>query len=243
MGILGQQHNQITAIGIIIGSNKLSDDWLTTFEELKVDTDFGVVSLLADKSKGIFIIMRHGQEANIPPHKINHRANIKALKEMKVEKILSFTSVGTLQLDLRPGTMIMPKDYINIFKVKTFFDSEIKHIIPGLDNEFRRQIFSELKSLPISIKFNGVYIQTHGPRLETRAEIQMFKNYGDVVGMTMATEATLAKEIGIGYANISVIDNYCHGLMAKPISMASIKENQFKNSKNINMILQKLLEL
>jgi 5'-methylthioadenosine phosphorylase len=137
--------------------------------------------------------------------------------------------------------MLLPDDYINTGQILTYYDDKIRHIVPGLDLKFRNEIFSETKQLSLQIKSKGIYIQTQGPRLETKAEIQMLKNFGDVVGMTMASEATLAKELDIKYANISVVDNYCNGIIDEPLTHTIIAENQAKNGKNIKKIVKKLL--
>lgn len=238
MGILIEEDAKL---GLIIGSNKFDLDLLGSFEPHETETKIGTAFFLKGVNNDLIILPRHGNANNIPPHMINHRANISGFQKLGVKKILSFTSVGSLKLDLKPGQMIMPDDYITWGRILSFFDSTIKHIIPGLDNEFRNLIYNNINELPITIKFNGIYIQTQGPRLETNAEIQMMKNYGDVVGMTMAAEATLAKELEISYANISVIDNFCNGLTEQPLTIQELNENQIKNSENISKILQKLL--
>jgi 5'-methylthioadenosine phosphorylase len=83
----------------------------------------------------------------------------------------------------------------------------------------------------------GVYIQTIGPRLETRAEIAMLKNFGHVVGMTMAHEATLCQEAGLAYASICSVDNYCHGVIDRPLTAEDIIQQGRKNVASINKIL------
>jgi len=228
--------------GIILGSNKINLDQLDTFITKEVETDFGVANFWVGEKEKVIVLQRHGKANNIPPHMINHRANIQGFQKLGVMAIISFTSVGSLKLELKPGDMLMPDDYINMSQILSYYDTSIRHIVPGLDNELRKKIFDSIQKLPINIKFDGIYIQTHGPRLETKAEIQMLKNFGDVVGMTMANEATLAKELELSYANISVIDNYCNGLVGEPFSFQAFKENQIKNSKNIAAIILNILE-
>ena len=88
----------------------------------------------------------------------------------------------------------------------------------------------------------GIYVQTTGPRLETRAEIKMLKRFGDIVGMTLASEATLALELEVPYASICSIDNYCHGIQATPLTMDRIFENVTKNLRTIESILNTFIE-
>jgi 5'-methylthioadenosine phosphorylase len=179
---------------------------------------------------------------DIPPHMINHRANMLAFSKLGVDKILSITSVGSLKLELSPKEIIMPDDYINFWDIQTYFEDKIRHIIPGLDLELREHVYTKIRTLPLDIRFEGIYIQTHGPRLETKAEINMLKDYGDIVGMTMASEATMAKEIGIQYANISFIDNYCNGIVDIPLTIDAISKNQAKNIENVERILKQLIK-
>lgn len=228
-----------TRFGLIRGSNKFNIEKLAKFEERKLDTEFGIAGLLV--SDNIIVLPRHGLNNNIPPHKINHRANMQALQEVGVNKIISFTSVGSLHFDLSPMLILIPDDYITIGKIVTYFDTEIRHIIPGLDLDLREVIYNIIKNVPLKIKFNGTYIQTQGPRLETKAEINMLKSYGDVIGMTMASEATLANEIGLPYANISVVDNYCNGIVDEPLTIDKIHECQTKNTDNIEKIIELIL--
>jgi 5'-methylthioadenosine phosphorylase len=107
-----------------------------------------------------------------------------------------------------------------------------------MDDELSDRIYGIMKELNLLVVKGGTYVQTRGPRLETKAEINMLKNFGDVIGMTMAAEATLAKELELDYANISSIDNYCHGITPEPLSYELIKANQKNNFLNILEILK-----
>ncbi len=226
-------------LGIIRGSNKFDIEKLAKFEEQRIQTSYGTAEILV--SDKCVVLPRHGLNNNIPPHKINHLANMLSFTDLDVNRIVSFTSVGSLKLSLPPTYLVMPDDYINLGTILTYFNEEIKHIIPGLNTQFRTEIYNKIVQLPIKLQFNGIYIQTQGPRLETKAEINMLKNYGDIVGMTMASEATLAKEQGLKYANISVVDNYCNGIIEEPLTMDVIKKNQVENVKTIEKIIKKLL--
>ncbi len=225
--------------GVITGSNRFKIDELADFIERVVETKYGDVHFLY--SDNIVVLPRHGINDNIPPHRINHRANILGFSKLGINKIISFTSVGSLKLEMGPTQIILPDDYINLWNIPTYFDDKIRHIIPGLDEELRDTILSKIRRLPLDIRTRGTYIQTTGPRLETKAEINMLKAFGDIVGMTMASEATLAREIGIQYANISIIDNYCNGVVDIPLTMEIIKQNQKKNSVNIEKVIKCLL--
>jgi 5'-methylthioadenosine phosphorylase len=230
-----------TPLGLIVGSNKVDLDKFDAFNPSTIDTPHGPAYFLVAIKQQLVILPRHGKESNIPPHMINHRANILGFQKLEVKDIISFTSVGSLHPELKPSHLIIPDDYINLGKIPTYFDTMIKHIVPSLATKLRNHLIDKIKQLQTTSRFTGTYIQTTGPRLETKAEIQMLKMFGDVVGMTMAAEATLAKELEIDYANVSVIDNFCHGLLDEPLNLETLSENQAKNAENIERIIQTLL--
>ncbi|NQU98706.1 MTAP family purine nucleoside phosphorylase [Candidatus Woesearchaeota archaeon] len=188
--------------------------------------------------QGAVFLQRHGE--GIPPHKIDHKANLLSLKEKGVDKVIGVCSVGSLKLDIPPGSIVIPHDYINLTNMQTYNDLEAVHITPSLDEELRNKIIEAAKK-GISIVNKGVYIQTTGPRLETKAEINMIKNYADIVGMTMANEATLAKELGMKYAAICSVDNFANGLTDEEISIENVNKNQEKNKEKILKLLEAVL--
>jgi len=111
-----------------------------------------------------------------------------------------------------------------------------------MDKTIARLLYNLCKGLNIRVKSGGIYIQTIGPRFETRAEINMLKRFGDIVGMTMASEATLAMEYGIPYASICSIDNYCNGIIKIPLTLEKIRDNVGGNLDNIELIIQTLIQ-
>lgn len=203
-------------------------------------TRFGDVFIL--EADGVVFLPRHGKEKNIPPHRINHRANIWCLKEIGAEWVIGVNSVGSLRKDITPRYFVVPHDYINLFNIPTFFDEEIVHITPGMDEELRGLIISSLRNSSQPYLDRGVYIQTRGPRLETPAEIRMLMAFGDIVGMTMASEATASKELGLRYASICSVDNLCHGIGEGPLSSEEIRENAKRKGKAVKEILEDLIE-
>jgi len=189
---------------------------------------------------GIIFLPRHGKDKTIPPHKINHSANMLALKSLGVSQIISINSVGSLKEDITPDDFLVPDDYISLWDVKTFYDEEIVHILPGLDEETRLFIISLARTCGINPIDGGVYIQTRGPRFETKAEIRFLKTIGDVVGMTLASEATIAKELSLPYASLCMVDNYCNGIKGEPLSLSIIKEASKKKIKSLKPFLKNI---
>ncbi|MCW3141667.1 MAG: MTAP family purine nucleoside phosphorylase [Methanophagales archaeon] len=235
------------SLGIIGGTSLFGSEFLDDAKEKEMETKYGTVYLLFTvvHSHKVVFIPRHGKEKNIPPHRINHKANIMAFKELRVEKIVGVTSVGSLKLDIKPQSLVVPHDYISLCSIPTFYDDEIVHVTPGLDESLRSSVIKVAKDLGVDLIEKGVYFQTVGPRLETRAEINLIRNYADVVGMNMASEATLAKELGLGYANISTVDNYAHGIIAEEeLDYKKIVEaaSKGKSREDLEKVLLKLID-
>ena len=212
--------------------------FLVNLEGKEIETEYGKVDVLAGEN--IVYIQRHGKNNTIPPHKINHRANIAALKELGVKTVIGINSVGSLRSKIRPGAMVIPEDYIN-FNCATFFDKEIKHITPGLNKELREKVINLAKKEKITTTNWGTYYQTRGPRLETKAEVSMLKGFAHLVGMTMASEATLAKETEMKYAAICSVDNYAHGIVKKALTDEQIMEMRKKNAEGLNNFIEKII--
>jgi 5'-methylthioadenosine phosphorylase len=232
-------------LGIIGGTSLFGTKLVEAAEEREVDTPYGTVYLLIAtvQSQEIIVIPRHGKHSTVPPHRINYKANIRALKELGIEEIIGVTSVGSLKRTIPPRSLVVPHDYISLCSIPTFYDDEIVHVTPGLDEALRRRIIGAARGLCIAISDRGVYFQTVGPRLETRAEINFMKDYADVVGMNMASEATLATELGLRYADISTVDNYAHGVIAdEALSYKDIVEGASKSRENVEKVLVKVIE-
>lgn len=227
-------------IGIIGGVGFSEAEIFKSFEMGEIETPHGIVQTL--ESGEIVFIARHGFESKVPPHRINHPANIFAFKRRDIHKIIGVNSVGSLKKDISPPSVVVPHDYISLWNIATYYHDKIVHTIPGLDEELRQDLISLARKFGLKIRDNGVYIQTQGPRLETKAEIHMLTSFGDMVGMTMASEAVLANELGLGYASICSVDNYAHGLVDTPLTSEIIIQNARANSVQIADFILKISE-
>jgi 5'-methylthioadenosine phosphorylase len=159
------------------------------------------------------------------------------MKTVDTEKIIAINSVGSLKLRIKPGSFLVPDDYLSFWSIATFFDNDMKFTVPRMDVELAAQLYQQCRAHGMSVKLGGIYIQTPGPRLETKAEVTMLKQFGDIVGMTMASEATLCIEYGIPYGSICSIDNYCHGITRVPLSIDEIHKNVKKNIQRIEKLI------
>ncbi|HWL14070.1 MAG TPA: MTAP family purine nucleoside phosphorylase [Opitutus sp.] len=204
-------------------------------------TPYGQVTY---KTRGDFaLINRHGYAFPLPPHSINYRANIRALADLGFENIVSLNSVGSLKKDLPPGTFVSCSDYVCIQQgPMTFFDQELRGGAPGIANNLIPQLVEQLAP-EFTIHPGKVYVQFRGPRFETKAEIRIVKDWGDVVGMTAAHEADLCTELGLRYNSLALIDNYANGLEGTEIDFAKFKDLVKDNQAKVNRLFERLLEI
>lgn len=190
----------------------------------------------------VIFLPRHGKDHRIPPHKLNHRANLWSLKDLGATHVLGTSSTGSLKKTIHPGTFVVPHDFIGFWSIPTYHDEKVIHATPTLDEPLRTILVAAAKDAKATVRDRGVYVQTTGPRLETRAEIAFFSKIGDVVGMTMSSEATLASELGIPYASLCTVDNFAHGIAAEPLTFDRIRETQRANAGLTRTIVTRAVE-
>lgn len=225
-------------IGIIGGTSLLDSTLCHDWPEKRIDTPYGSASLRVHE-KAVFL-QRHGNPPS-PPHRINHRANIWALKSLGVEGVVAINSVGSLKPEIKPGSFLVPNDFLSFWLVSTFFDDEMKFMVPRMDADHAARLHARCEALRMPARLGGIYIQTQGPRLETVAEISMLKQFGDVVGMTMASEATLSMEQELPYASLCSIDNYCHGIAEPALTIDQIQEHVKENIRRVETLIRSLI--
>jgi len=188
----------------IIGGTSLLFSTLPQLTKKTVATPFGTADLLC--CRDLVMLMRH--QNSRPPHRINYRANLAAMAIAGVTRIVAFGSSGSLKREIAPGSLLIPTDYVSMTDIPSIHDHAIEHVRPELSEDLAKQ----LKDLVPSARYGGVYVQTRGPRIETVAEVEALAKIADVVGMTVASEATLARELGIEFAALCTIENYANGL-------------------------------
>lgn len=231
-----------TPLGIIGGSGLSYSGAFDASAGQEVDTPHGPPSSPVETGELIAFLARHGSDHQIPPHRINHRANLWALKEAGASAVVGSCSVGSLQTEIAPGTLVVPDDYVSFWDVPAYYDDQVQHITPSLDPDLRKQLVQAAKAQGVPVQDGGVYVQTRGPRLETRAEVRILREFGDLLGMTMATEATLAQELGLRYASLCSVDNYGHGITKEPPTFEDIRRTQESNARVVRNVLQAVAE-
>ena len=186
----------------------------TPFGEPSGPMTFGTIN-----QHEVMFLARHGYGHTIPPHMVNYRANLWALRDQGAKRIVSITSVGGIRDDLAPGTLVVPDQLMDYTYGRdfTYFDGKdrpVTHIDFTLpyNEPLRQLILAAAKRAKMKCLDGGVHAVTQGPRLETAAEIDRLERDGaDMVGMTGMPEAALAKELGLAYATIAVVVNHAAG--------------------------------
>ena len=240
----------MTKLAIIGGTGLTQLNGLSIIKRETLTTPYGMPS--ADfitgeyHQKDIIFLARHGNPHTIAPHKINYRANIWGLKHLGVEKIIAVAAVGGITPEMAPAHIAIPDQIIDYShsRLQTFFEDEnypVTHIdfTYPYHRALRAALIIAAAKADITISPIGTYGCTQGPRLETAAEIKRMEKDGcDLVGMTGMPEASLAKELEMDYAAISVIANWAAGKTAGEITMAEIERHLHNGMINVAKLLK-----
>ncbi len=222
----------------------------TTFDDgeiLDINTVHGDVRgyLIKEKKKNIALIPRHSNsKEHVPPHMINYHANIQAIKELGIKRVISANSVGSMK-DHPIGSFVLLNDFIDFTKNRkyTFYDENTVHV--DMTEPFCPQIRQALQTSLDSKGFeysHGTYACTEGPRFETKAEIAMMANFADVVGMTLIPEVILAKELELCYSSICTVTNLACGMGKSTLTASEVVTELEKNGNRLQNILLDAIE-
>jgi 5'-methylthioadenosine phosphorylase len=171
---------------------------------------------------------------------INHRSNIQALADLDVEIIISICSSGALSGDIRVPSIAIPDDYIDLFSGATVHDEGIFHLTPGFDMSIQKCLEQACREEGMEPLTGITYVQTKGPRLETRAEVRVLSGWGDLVGMNLGPEATLSTELGIRFGSILTVDNHANGIRNGKLDFREIRTNAVAKWDKLVSILARL---
>lgn len=167
----------------------------------------------------VIFVARHGHGHTIPPHLVNYRANLWALREQGVTEVISVATVGGIRPDLTPGTIVVPDQIIDYTHGRdaTYFDTgdtrytNANFALP-YSPELRGRILKSARLVGQDCVDGGVYAATQGPRLDSIAEVNRYERDGaDMIGMTGMPETALAMELELKYATLAVVANYAAG--------------------------------
>lgn len=244
----------MSRIGLIGGSGLYEVKGFALLKKRKITTPFGNPSdrYLIGKAGATEIVFlpRHGSHHTIPPHIINYRANLYGFKKLGVEKIISVSAVGGITRGLKPGDIVVLDQIIDRTRQRTstFYDGRdgVVHIdfTEPYCPDIRKILIAAGRKARVPLRKTGTYIAVDGPRLETSAEIRSFRLLGaDVVGMTAMPEASLARELEICYAGISVVANYAAGISGKRLTVSEVMDAMRGSTEKIKTLLLETFSL
>lgn len=237
-------------VAVIGGTGVYDPGILEGVRRVKVYTPYGapsdLVTLGTHGGSRIAFIPRHGPGHQIPPHRINSRANIWALRNLGVQRIVASSAVGSLRDDYEPGDFVIIDQFIDRTKRRadTFYEggqvchiSSADPICPQLHGFFVD--FS--RGLGLRVHPTGTYVCIEGPRFSTRAESRLFRTWGaDVIGMTLYPECVLAREAEICYISVAMVTDY-DVWAERPVSTHEIMETMTRNAANFNKLITQAL--
>jgi 5'-methylthioadenosine phosphorylase len=212
-----------TTLAIIGGSGLYELPGLRNVEELRVTTPFGSPSdaIIRGRMSGqkgevtLLFLPRHGRGHRLPPHRINYRANVFALKELGAQQLVSVSAVGSLREDIQPGHMVLVDQFIDRTRQRasTFFDESgvVAHVgfAEPTDPALSQALRESVEAVGGKVHFGGTYVCMEGPQFSTRAESLLYRNFGaHVIGMTNLPEAKLAREAELPYATLAMATDY-----------------------------------
>lgn len=197
----------------------------------------------------VMFLPRHGSGHNIPPHKVNYRANVWALKDAGAEKIIAVNAVGAIQYDMVPGSLVIPDQIVDYTwgRTNTFFEEGLSHVVHIDFTEpycepLRQELIQSAQQAGLECFKQATYAATQGPRLETTAEINRLENDGcHLVGMTGMPEAALARELELCYGCIAVVANMGAGRGEGEITMDEIEHHLTSGMEKVKQLLRQVI--
>ena len=245
--------NKKADIGIFGGSGFYS--FMESIEEIQIITPYGEPSdnLFLGKIGDVTVafLPRHGRKHSIPPHKINYRANLWAMKELGVTRIISPCAVGSLQKQIAPGDFVISDQYVDRTRgrIETFYDGPIATHVSAADpycSELRELAIKATEENKIKCHKTGTIVVIQGPRFSTKSESKWFTGMGwSTINMTQYPEAHLARELEMCVVNIALATDYDCGLVGDvaPVSHSEVMQVFQKNLDKLRTVLFKLVSV
>ncbi len=193
----------------------------------------------------VLFLPRHGPGHAIPPHRVNYRANVDALKALGADAIVTVSSVGSLKEELPPGTFVLPAQFVDFTKSRptTFFDGGRVYHVSLADPfcpDLARASAAVGRELGTPFAEGKTYVCVEGPRFSTRAESRFFRGLADVIGMTLVPEVTLARERATCYACLAMVTDF-DVWAERPVEAKEIVETMHRNADRMGALLARLL--
>jgi 5'-methylthioadenosine phosphorylase len=238
-------------LAIIGGTGVYDPQLLQNTRQVKIATPYGMpsdaITVGEYENVEIAFLPRHGGDHRIPPHMVPYRANIWALKELGVERIIAPCAVGSLREEIPPGDLVITDQFVDFTKNRqySFYDGGLVYHI-AVNNPFcqelRQLALIEAKKLNIKTHDRGTLVCIHGPRYSTKAESNFFRNAvkADIIGMTTVPECILARELEICYVSIAASTDY-DSWHEEPVNAAMVVRVMAENTKNIRTLIKAMI--
>jgi 5'-methylthioadenosine phosphorylase len=221
-------------LGVIGGSGLYEMEAIEDLTEKKVETPFGAPSdaVLCGRigDTRMLFLPRHGRGHLVPPHRINYRANVHALKQLGAEQIVSVSAVGSMKENIHPGDIVLVDQFIDRTRSRssTFFEDDgvVAHVefADPIDAALQEALYRAAVTVGARAHRGGTYVCIEGPQFSTRAESNLYRSWGvDVIGMTNLPEAKLAREAELPYATIALATDYdCWHQSEAPVTAEAV---------------------
>lgn len=254
MPYLKNEHTKMTLLAIIGGTGLTDLEGLEITRREMVHTPYGEPSgpltFGCYAGQDVVFLARHGYKHHIPPHMINYRANLWALKKVGVSRILAVAAVGGISEAMTPARIVVPDQIIDYThgRKQTFFEADLDKVVHidftwPYDQGLRQALLTAAKTVGIDAHDGAVYGATQGPRLETAAEVARLERDGcDLVGMTGMPEAALARELELDYACCAVVANWAAGKTETEITMDEIQATLKEGMASVRTLVKQVIE-
>jgi 5'-methylthioadenosine phosphorylase len=224
-------------LGLIISEVCQIDESLKRVEETEITTGHG--SVMVKMAEKWAVICRSGFGGSYRmPHEYQPLATLEAFRILGLAEVVGFHSAGSLRPSLTPGMLVIPDDWISFAPPVTGLSGQRRHLVPAFSRRIRQHLADAAWKAEVRFENGGIYWQTFGPRLETKAEIKLMSNFADLVGMGLVTEASLAQEMGLEYGAVCSVDNYANGLGAPLLADEAIWEQSAKSAAVFAKVLE-----
>lgn len=244
-------------LGVIGGSSLFhAKSFSSNLKPQVVDTEFGGVVChvgewrpqsddpVDDAPLRVVFVQRHHAEPNgkyKQPREINFRAIALALRAMQCEAVVGIYSVGSMTRNIGVGRFVVPEDFFSPFDIMHVSKDYDAHVVPELNSKLRAALLHALNSDDLQPHDGGVYVQTAGPRFETKSEVRFFAQFGQLIGMTGANEAELLNELRVPFAMFAIVDNLANGI-GEPLTLEAFKATQKANAAQMEHAVCQVLD-
>lgn len=239
-------------LAVIGGTGIYDPGILAQVEQRAVETPYGTAAVQVGRygERTVAFMNRHGPGHAVPPHRVNYRANLWALRQLGAQRVLATAAVGSLNPAMRPGDCVIVSDFIDWTRGRaaTFFEGGADGVVhvdvtEPYCREMRAMLLEAAQRLGLEHHDGGVYVCTEGPRFETPAEVRALRLLGgDVVGMTNVPEAVLARELGLCYGLTALVTNLAAGLAGRALSHLEVIDVMARNAARVRELVRAVLD-